>query len=534
MTEHPTAKCCWCQRHLVRVDGVWWCQGEACRTLQRKAGIAFEVPRVGPKGFEGYDWRWWFAPLPSQAEFERRKAPRKLWGGSAGPGKSYGARKLAYRRAQRIPGLNVLLVRKTYKELERTHIKAMRREAEELGFEWVESRYEASFPKTRAVIECGHLEDEAAVQKYLSAEYDLIIVDEAVQVEPDALMELMSRARTSNPAVMAAGGAEVWLVTNPGGPSHNLLKSMFIDHEPDIETYPAMAQAYRPEEWVYMPATLDDNPYIDPEYERLALSGLRRARYQQLRRGDWDAAEGTFFGEVFSKATHTRTVPVYAGAEFVEAFDWGYGSWSCWGSFLPLPDNHWHCVKCLKFKKVEPEDAAGLIQEARAEIGYQTPQYAVADPKIFSQDRGESIAETMRRFGVAFQRATNKRTSTDATRQMGWPRLASWFKFDPRTATAFDAHRHPINGVPWLTFDPDECKYLIRTLPQLMPDPHNPEDIDTTQDDHGADMCRYFVMSRPPLHDPHPVKKVEPPKPNTWGMWKAWHKKRGQRQGALA
>lgn len=515
---HPTARCCWCRSGLVQEGGIWWCSTPACAIRQAACGIT-----VGKKR--------WFTPLPLQASFADLKAPRKLFGGAAGGTKSFGARRLAMRRLSQIPKMSALLIRKTFPELERTHIRAFRREAPELGWEWVESRKELVLPNG-SILECGHLEDEKAVQKYLSAEYDLIIVDEAVQIEPDFLMELMSRARTSNEAVKAAGGAEVWLLTNPGGPSHGLLKDLFIDHTPDVERYPAMARSYDPSKWVYVPAKLDDNPYLDPDYEREGLSGLRRARYEQLRHGDWDAAEGQFF-ESFSARTHARIVKPHAGAQWVEAFDWGYNQPSCWGAFFEVGDNHWHCAKCLKFRKLEPEDAARVIAEARKELGYLEPDRAVADPKIFSEDRGESIAETMARFGVRFTRAINKRTDTNSNRQMGWPRLASWFRFDPATATIFDEGGQPMDGIPWLTFDPHECKYLLRSIPALLADKSNPDDIDTTLDDHGADMCRYFVMSRPPVNTARESVEAPPPA-NSWAFWRNWHQSQDAPRGVLA
>jgi hypothetical protein len=485
---HPTAVCCWCGSGLVKAKH-WWCPRAECRTKQRESGIGVQ---------KGKSVDWWFVPLPSQAQFELVKAPRKLWGGAAGGGKSVAARRLAIKRCLKIAGYAVLLLRRSFPELERTHIRALRREAAELGlFSWAEARRTAEFPNG-STLECGHMEDEAAVQRYLSSEYDLIIGEEGVQFAPDALMEVMSRARTSNPEVVALGGAEVWIPTNPGGPSHALLSDLFIEKTPDVERYPAMARTYKPEQWAFLPSKLDDNPYLDPEYETLALSGLRKARYEQLRHGDWNAAEGQFF-EMFSARTHARVLRPFEGAEWIEAFDWGYNQPSCWGAFWHVGDNHWHCQKALKFRKLEPEDAAAVIVEARRELGYQTPERAVADPKIFSEDRGESIAETMRRHGVSFIRAINKRTDSNSNRQMGWPRLASWFRFDPATATTFGPHGQPLDGVPWLTFDPTQCQYLLRSIPALLADPNDPDDVDTSLDDHGADMCRYFVMSRPAI-----------------------------------
>jgi hypothetical protein len=39
---------------------------------------------------------------------------------------------------------------------------------------------------------------------------------------------------------------------------------------------------------------------------------------------------------------------------------------------------------------------------------------------------------------------------------------------------------------------------LIRTLPTLVHDENNPEDLDTDGDDHAADTLRYGVNSEPP------------------------------------
>jgi hypothetical protein len=384
------------------------------------------------------------------------------------------------RRLHSIPKMQALLIRKTFPELERTHIRALRREAPELGWDWIESRKELALPNG-SILECGHLEDEKAVQKYLSAEYDLIIVDEAVQIEPDFLMELMSRARTSNEAVKAAGGAEVWLLTNPGGPSHGLLRDLFISHTPDTERYPAMAKSYDPSQWVYVPAKLDDNPYLDPDYEHLSLTGLRKARYEQLRHGDWDAAEGQFFEE-FSSRTHARAVDVSLPVSgVVEAVDWGFTSPGCVGWFVPLGDNHWHCLAEWKFSKLTAEEVARGIRKYRKDFGIASVAYTVVDPSMFNKTgsgRGESFAETFARCGVPCRRGDNER-------KMGWPRLAAAFRISPA-------------GVPWLTFDPS-CKYLIRSIPALLADKNDPEDVDSSLDDHGADMCRYFVMSRPPV-----------------------------------
>lgn len=511
METHASATCCWCASRLVKLDGQWWCPTEGCRKKQLAWGIALQVPKLDEDGgFAGYQWSRWFVPLPKQVAFLELPGKRKLMAGSVGPGKSKTARAGAYRLCMMIPGLSVLLTRKTNPELERTHIKEMRKDQVELGFKWMEQAAQCRFPNG-SVIECGHLEDEAAVQKYLSAEYDLIILEEAVQYKPDAIMELMSRARTSNDRVKELGGPWVWLLTNPGGPSHALLRSLFIDRDPDVETYPAMAKYYKPEEWSHLFTNLDDNPYIDEDYAAIALSGLRKARYEQLRHGDWDAAEGTFF-EGFARGTHVRSVQLQTPVQgVIEAMDWGYTSPGCWVAVAHVGDNHWHVIGEWKFSKHTPQEVAEGILKRRRELGIARVSYTVGDPAMFAKQRGESVAETMGRYGVPIRPGDNERT-------LGWMRLMSAFRLAP-------------DGVPWLTYDPS-CTYSIRSIPALLADKHNPEDVDSSLDDHAADAIRYFVMSRPAFSVP--VAKQEPYAFGTWGFWRQWHEAQETPEGVLS
>jgi hypothetical protein len=498
---------------MIKVEGHWWCPRQPCRERQRKWGIALQQPHVVQGQFQGYRSTHWFVPLPKQVEFLELSGKRKLLGGAAGPGKSTISRYGAYRLCLTIPRMAVLLLRKTRPELERTHIRKMKQEAGDMGFTWMEQAKECRFPNG-SVIECGHMEDEAAVQKYLSAEYDLIILEEAVQYPPDALMEIMSRARTSNEAVKAKGGPWVWLPTNPGGPSHHLLKSFFIDRTPDTEQYPAMATSYRPEQWGYTHATIDDNPYIDPDYEQLSLSGLRKARYAQLRHGDWDAAEGTFF-EMFNKSTHVRDVAVSMPITgVVESVDWGYSTPGTVAWYVPLADGHWHVLNEWKFTKMTAEEVARGIVAKRAEFGITHVAYTVTDPSMHNKTgsgSGESYAETFARFGVPSRRGDNDR-------KMGWGRLIA-------------AYRPAPDGIPWLTYSP-ECRYSIRSIPALLADKTEPEDVDSTLDDHAADRDRYFVQSRP-LFTKKTAKADEYPV-NSWGWWRKVHSQQETPTGVLA
>ena len=87
------------------------------------------------------------------------------------------------------------------------------------------------------------------------------------------------------------------------------------------------------------------------------------------------------------------------------------------------------------------------------------------------------------------------------------------------------------DGSPWLTYSPD-CTYSLRSIPALLADKLNPEDVDTKLDDHAADAIRYWAMSRPSFSAP--VTK-EPDYPvNSWGWWRRFHGQQEQATGVLA
>jgi hypothetical protein len=81
---------------------------------------------------------------------------------------------------------------------------------------------------------------------------------------------------------------------------------MFIDHLPDVEKFPNLrptfeggvqVAGYREEQWLYIAASLQDNPYMREDYKETVLANLSEVRYKQLADGDWDAFVGQFFRE---------------------------------------------------------------------------------------------------------------------------------------------------------------------------------------------------------------------------------------------
>lgn len=307
-TRHHRARCCWCGEALAigEVDGLrcWGC----VRCWGRQQAHALTVQR-------GKARTCLYLPLPTQVALYESPARNVLWGGQAGPGKSHGVRWWLYDRSLTVPGHEALLLRENWDQLETTHLRRMEREVPQLGGRFFRSDRKAVFGKgsDESIIDCGHMAETDAVSRYLSTEYGAIVPDEASLYPVDSegttpLAELSTRARkVYRDRAGAAVPPRFVPVTNPGGPSAAWLRDLFIDHTPDFDKYPALRpvfdpetgaqiRGYRPEQWQYIPATLDENPYQDPEYEQ-TLAVLSAWRYEQLRHGNWDVFAGQFFSQ---------------------------------------------------------------------------------------------------------------------------------------------------------------------------------------------------------------------------------------------
>ena len=446
---------------------------------------------------------------------DQRPRMNRLFGGAAGPGKSHALRHDLYRKAQQYPGFTGAILRRTMPELKKTHLRAFQRDAAKIGAEFLKSENQLVWPNG-SIIECGHCEDDDAVQKWLSAEYDQIGFDEGSTFEPDHILEISTRARTSSAVIQEAGGPWCDIVTNPGGRSWGVLKDLFITKNPDYDLYPGLRKAYHPDLYVYIKALLDDNPYLDPGYE-LSLAVLNDARFQQLRYGAEDVTDGAFFSEwretKDGEPWHVRDVDC-DGAVWFASMDWGFNSPGVVLWWAVLPDGYYHIAAEYKFRQSTADEIATKVQQITAELGIKRLQYLVCDPAMAGKTgagKGESILETLRRRGLPMR-------SGDNDRKNGWARVHQFLRESPQ-------------GRPWLTVS-EACRYGRRTMPAQVQDKHDPEDIDTNKDDHWADALRYGAMSRPPVYRPADQSVYEPP-PEGSIAWMRLREKRRQPRGVL-
>ena len=206
-----------------------------------------------------------------------------FYGGAAAGGKTSGILAAALQYVD-VPGYAALLLRRNYKQL------SLPGSWIPMAHEWLDgtdARWHAggkvwTFP-SGATLTFGFVgltaEDK---RKYETAAFQFIGIDELTAWNEDDYRFLFSRLRRRRehanvPVRMRSG-------SNPGGRGHEWVKRRFVDRDTRVQRA------------VFLPARLDDNPYIDAEDYIESLRELHPVHWQRLLHGDWDIADP---GEMF-------------------------------------------------------------------------------------------------------------------------------------------------------------------------------------------------------------------------------------------
>lgn len=410
-------------------------------------------------------------------DLDPTKAHELLYGGAAGGGKSQWMLWHLYHLALKYPGFSGLLIRRTFAQLTRTHITMSfkRFDRSLCKFNMVSKRWKFNNGST---IEFGFLDKSTDVYNYDSAEYDTICFDELTEwPSPDNYLYLFSRLRTETHLVDQGLVAHMIAATNPGRAGGAWVKARFVDiAEPmeRVEIPDALSEAVTTR--VFVPAKIDDNPKFGRRQYRAQLMNVDEKRRRQLEDGDWDAIEGQFFTE-WDRNLHVITpfeIPDWWTR--IRGLDWGYTNpMAClWAAF----DGD---GVCYLYRELYGTGMRATIQARRiAEMTDpgETISYTMADPSIWANTgHALPLSQQYSNAGLRMRKATNRRVD-------GWQRFREYLAIDEQT------------GMPRL-FVFNHCRNLIRTLPMLVHDSKNPEDLDSDSDDHLADAARYLLMSRP-------------------------------------
>lgn len=404
-----------------------------------------------------------------------------LYGGAAGGSKSTSLLLYTLRACIRYPGLQAFWFRRSFPELEHSVLRLLARYqyAKALGCRWRADKYELRFPNGSSLA-FAHAKNVQEASAFLSAEVNLLLIDERTTLPPDVVDLLYTRVRSGVAGVPCLG---IRSATNPGEIGHTRVLADYIEptEHGKIELTDAN-QRHR----IFIQARATDTPQLGAEYIR-NLSGLPEKLRKAYLEGDWTVFAGQAFGEwrydrhVVQPFTIPDTWRRYNG------IDGGYRAPWCtlWGA--EDPDGR------VWFYREIYEAGVGETEQAKRILAAESPDENVAvrycDDSMFAvTGESKSSAAIYAENGVHLTPA-GKGAGSRVTRVR---RTRTYLGEAP----ACPHHR----ALGWKTCPLmhvfPQCANLIRTLPTV---PHaktgDPEDVDTNSEDHAYDAMSYLLIN---------------------------------------
>lgn len=431
------------------------------------------------------------------------------YGGARGGGKSWCVRTKSKILAAFYKGIKILIVRRTFPELVNNHINQLRDELNGLA-KYNKTEKVFTFPNG-STIKFGYCNNDKDLDQYQGAEYDVIFLDEATQLQEMWIKKITACVRGVNDFPK-----RIYYTCNPGGASHGYFRRLFIDKQYEDGEVPS--------DYEFIQALVTDNKALmasQPDYIK-QLEALPPKLREAWLYGRWDIFEGQFFEDFrttpdVQKCIEAGITPEEALAQHrwthvIEPFDLNKGECRGWnimrsydfGYNKPFSLGYWavdydgvlyrimEMYGCTQTPdegvKWSPDEQFRRISEFEREHPWLKGREivdSVADPAIWDCSRGESIADTAAKYGIYFTPGDNQR-------------IPGWMQVHYRLQFSKDGYAR--------MYVFNNCKAFIRTMPLMMYSETHPEDLDTKLEDHCPDEVRYMCMSRPIS----PIMHVEP------------------------
>ena len=419
-----------------------------------------------------------------------------------------------------IPWYKALILRKTFPQLRELIDKTLNYYPRI----YPKAKYNGSshtwrFPSGAQII-FGSLNRPQDKIQYQGQAYDFIAFDELTHFTQEEYEYLKSRNRPNGP------GTRVYMraTANPGGVGHGWVKDRFITAGAPMTTIREEASWVDPEgkthtgeqSRIFVPSSVFDNQILmhnDPMYVQ-RLASMPEAERNALLYGDWDSFSGQVFTEWRNDPAHYQD---RIGTHVIDPFavppdwsiwcglDWGYARPFSVGWYAVDHERRMYAIReyygCTgtpnQGVKLEPGEVARRIKQIEADDPNLRGKriHRIGDPAIWMSDGTESIGDLMSRERVHFDKGDHAR-------------ISGKMQLHHRLAMS--------DGIPML-YVFSTCKHFIRTVPALVYDETDVEDINTEGEDHIYDQCRYVCMANPiaaPVRKEQPKREWSPLEPD--------------------
>lgn len=411
---------------------------------------------------------------PKQIEFCRATNKYICYGGARGGGKSHVSRIKMCLLAFNYPGIQILLLRRTLKELRDNHILPLQKMLKNIAI-YKDNTKEFIFPNGSRIV-LGYCDTEKDVLQYQGQAYEVIVMEEATH-----FTEFQFQTLTESNRMSGNLGKEfvprMYFTCNPGGVGHSWVKRLFIDK--DYKT------TETPSDYKFIPSLVFENKYImekDPNYVKV-LENLPEDRKQAMLYGNWDVFDGQFFRE-FNRNIHVID-PFEIPLEWNRYIAMDYGLDMFAVLFVAVDAKG----KAYVYNEIHKSDL--IVSDARQTLKsiMRNHKYKAiyAPPDLWNRNRdtGKSTAELFFEGGIDLTKASNDRKA-------GWLNVKEWLKIkkvkNEQTGEVYEDSDIKIFS---------NCINLVRCLPQLQHDEKDPNDVATEPHEitHITDALRYFCVN---------------------------------------
>lgn len=401
-----------------------------------------------------------------------------LFGGSAGGGKSRALTAEALRACVRHPGIRVGAFRRTFGELRESLIAELAKMefGRALGATWNGSDFELRFPNG-SVVMFRYAETLKDATRRQGGEYQLLIFDERTLTPPDVSEFLETRLRSGRADIPVLG---IRSSANPGGAAHGAVKARYIT---PTNYGSRTVRDERGRTVRFIPSKVTDNPHVNAEYvsDLAALPEKLRAAFLD---GNWDV----FAGAMFKISRDAHVVEPFALPEQwmrVIGVDWGFAKpWAVSWAAVDEDGRVWLYREISQAGVGEAEQARRII-EAEAPGEHVAVRYA-DDAMWAVRGDAKKISDVYAENGVHLTPAGK------GLRVTGWQRVRSYLAEAPACPHHRAQGRETCPMLHMFSTLPE----TYRTLSDL---PHatkgDPEDADSSGDDHLPDALRYLLIN---------------------------------------